>query len=330
MSRSRRAGWVVRLATFGISCAGLTAVAPASAHIVSDREVRILAAFPVSLARRTQLEDAPDASGFCGVNRSPGTFRVSAQVPALRALSEAAARRDSLEAEHCWLAIQQALVMQRPGGRFERIENGAPQDTLLAWEDAVPWLAALNRAVAVVMNGPLQNQFRFRWALLRPKLERSMNGLLAIAPALERRAKVDPVKLLDLSEAMLLADGHYHVPAYGLAGQRALSAALPLQKSDGSFASRPDGRLAYDARCLSAIEGINLYFPGPFLDRVANRLAPALEESLAAPGPRTGSPEGATPARRLAQRTLAIRAGRIALGPAPSSVMHSEGEATPR
>jgi hypothetical protein len=311
-------------AAAGIVLFSVISASSAGAHIVSDREAKVLAALPDSLARQTLAEDAPDASGFCGVNRTPGTFRASAQVPALRVLGEATARRDSATAEKCWLAIQQALVMQRPGGRFELLADGAPQDTVLAWEDAVVWLGALNRTVAIVMNGPLAEQFRFRWALLRPKLERSMNGLVAMAPLLEQRAKKDPARLLELSEALLLADGHYHVTEYGLAGQRALAAALPMQKSDGSFAAKSAAKLAYETRCLSALEGMNLYFPGPFLDRAGNRLTPVIEKAL------SGKSGADAATRRLARRTLAIHSGRIALGPAPSSVIHSEPGAASR
>lgn len=306
-----------------LAAASLLIPAAASAHITSDREVQVLRGLSDSLVTHLRLEDSPDSNGLCGDNRRGG-FRASYQVPGLRVLADAAARRDSAMAERAWRVIDAALVMQRPGGRFERIEKRAAVDTLLAWEDAVAWLAELNRTVAVVMNGPLQNAFRLRWALLRPKLERSMNGLVAMSPALEARAKRDPVRLFSLAEAFLLADGHYHDPAYGLAGQRALAAALALQRTNGSFAAKSPGRFTSDVRCLDAIEALGLYFPAPFLERAGAKLAPRVEAGLAAASAKGTNPVADAALKRVAGRTLAIRAGRLALGPPPAGAGHPE------
>jgi len=298
--------------------------APAAAHIVSDREARALGRLADSLYAVARLA-APDSAGMCGPNR-PADFRVSAQVPALRLLALASARADTAVAERAWRAIDAAMAMQRPGGRFERTENGATADTLLGWEDAVDWLAELNRTVAAVMNGPLKARFRFRWALLRPKLERSTSALVRMAPVLERRSPGNAVRLLAMAEAFLLADGHYHYTGYGLAGQRLLSAALAMQRLDGSFAPPSPGAPAGDVRALDALEALSFYFPAPFLDRASARLAKRIETSHRAGG--TAAARGLDPeTRRLAERTLALRAARLALPPPRPGGAHAQ--ATP-
>ncbi|NOT33680.1 MAG: hypothetical protein HOP12_05850 [Candidatus Eisenbacteria bacterium] len=301
MHRSRFA--LVLVLTFGC------VAAPAHAHITSDRESRALASLDASIVARTRSAGLPDSSGWAGAN-ARGARRVSEQAAALRALSDAAARIDSTTAERAWTAIEAAMRLQRPGGGFEFVE--APTDSIAGWRDAAVFLAELNRAIGAVMNSPLKHRFRWRWALLRPKLERAMNGLAAVSPRLEAGAKRDPALLLTLAESFLLADGHYHLEAYGAAGQRALAAALALQTTDGRFRGATADR---QARCLDAIEALALYFPGPFLDRASARLAPHVE----ALG-RTANADA------LAARSLGIRAARLALPPPLPGASH---QATP-
>jgi hypothetical protein len=168
-----RATALVAVTAFGLA-------GTASAHVVSDRELHVVRQFPA--ATRQELRAVlPDSLGNVAPNR-PGAWRnVAYQRPALLLLIDAAARGDSALAERAWRAIDAAFAAQLPGGAFRRDAATTSADSLM---EGAAFVSGLCRALIAVMNSPLQEQFRWRYALLRPKLQHAVDWLEAAAPSL--------------------------------------------------------------------------------------------------------------------------------------------------
>src|SRR5205823_14350743 len=131
-------------------------------------------------------------------------------------------------------ALEAAFAAQLPSGDFRRVPTAAAApDTLM--EDAA-WIAGLTRALIAVMNSDLAERFRWRYAIMRPRLQRSIDYLEARAPGLTASHADRPGALMVIAAAFLLADGSYHDPRYGRAGQVALAAAIDAQAPDGRLA----------------------------------------------------------------------------------------------
>jgi hypothetical protein len=245
----------------------VTAVAfagTASAHVVSDRELRVVRQFPAAAIRQELRAYLPDSLGNVAPNR-PGAWRnVAYQRPALLLLIDASGRGDSVLAERAWRAIDGAFAAQLPGGAFRRDAATTSADSLM---EGAAFVSGLCRALIAVMNGPLQERFRWRYSLLRPKLQHAVDWLEAAAPSLRAAHARRAGLLLVQASAFLLADGTYHEERYGRAGQAALSAALELQHGDGLLPSNGAANRSEHALGLEALQSIAIYFPSPTLER---------------------------------------------------------------
>lgn len=277
----------------------------ARAHIVSDREVLILLGMPKGIV--ADLVEPPDGDGDAGPNRA-GWDRVDHQTDALLILIDACARSDSALAEAAWKGIDAAFLHQRPAGDYETARAESRLEQLkTAW-----WIAQLCRAEIVVTNSPLQKRFQWRVALMRPKLRRSVDWLVAAGDELLLLHAAHPELLLVDAQAYLLADGIYHEPRFAELGQRALADALRGQRKDGAFVS--DARdVGGQARAVVGLLEIAIYFPMPMLEEKADRgalwLARHLPKVLGGPNRSRGR------GRSEAQATPGMRqAGSVAVG----------------
>jgi hypothetical protein len=257
---------------------------PAAAHVVSDRELQVFARFPSRFVERAMKDATPDDGGCVAPNRAGAWRDVVFQRPATLLLIDAAARGDSTSAERAWKALDQGFAAQIPSGDFRR--RGAPRDSLL--RDAA-WVAAVCRGWIAVMNGPFQDRFRWRYALMKPKLERTVDFLEARSSSLIASCAGRPAALLVVAAAFLLADGTYHDERYGRVGQEALSGALARARSSDScsFAADPSEH----ALGLEALQSIAIYFPSPTLERTAAVAARWLKPR-SQPRPRRASRDG--------------------------------------
>jgi len=267
---TRRVAAIALLATSALASA---LPRSAIAHVVSDRELRVVAQFPAGAVRRMFADCAPDAAGNVPPNRSEAWLGAGHQRPAMLRLLEAAARSDTLDAERCWLAFDAAFAQQLPGGGFRRSAAPAARAIDDSLTDATAWAACASRAMIAVMNSGLADRFRWRYALLKPKLQRAVDFVEARSDSLVAAHARHSAALLTAAAALLLADGMYHDERYGRAGQRAMVAALALQRPDGAFPT--DGRAdpASHALALEALQSIAIYFPSPTLERSASRAA---------------------------------------------------------
>lgn len=292
--------------------------ATAFAHVVSDKEIVLLRALPLALVRELRAESLPDTiTGQCGVNRS-GWQHIAHQRGALLVLASAAAQADSVHAEQAWRSLDAAFRSQKPDGLFTReVDARVPESDVMA---AVDWAGETCRALVVVTNGPLRKRFQFRYSLLLPKLEKVVRALEPGAAARDSVNARDAAAQLAHAQLFLLADGIYHDPAFGAAGQRAISNARALQRPDGAFLLRgTPAPLARQALCLQRLQSITQYFPAPSLESALRRGATWLARSalraprrlsaldrhevalaLALAGQRSGDPEVVAAARKLA------------------------------
>lgn len=284
--------------------------AVARAHVVSDLEVGVLTKLPPGMLAHLAAADAPDASGAVGENREHWRH-VEAQAPALRLLADASARRDSLAAERAWRAIDLAFAHQTPGGGFVHAPftpTAVYRDSLAEMLGTAEWAAATCRAFVVVMNGPMQNAFRVRYALTLRKLEATLHWLEARVPELEIAHARHGPELLVIAQAFLLGDGTFHVESFGRIGQRTLQKALALQRRDGAFPHDADVTLDAQAGSLESLESVAQYFPSPMLERATDLVAGWVSGQVGAPG---ALPRGRTAAeQRHALAALAYHAER--------------------
>lgn len=291
--------------------------ADASAHVVSDKEIVLLRALPPTLVRDLRAASLPDTiTGQCGANRG-GWQHIAHQRGALLVLASAAAQADSVRAEQAWRSLDAAFRSQQPDGLFAREPDArVPEGDAMA---TVDWAGEACRALVVVTNGPLRKRFQFRYSLMLPKLEKVVRALEPGAAARDSANARDAAAQLAHAQLFLLADGIYHVPAFGLAGQRAISQARTLQRADGAFLHRgAPASLARQALCLQRLQSITQYFPAPSLEAALSRGASWLARAalrapgrlsaadrhevalaLALVGQRSGDPEVVAAARKL-------------------------------
>ncbi len=237
----------------------------AAAHVVSDKEIALLRALPPTLVRDLRVAGLPDTvTGQCPGNHM-GWQHIAFQRGALLVLASAASKTDTVHAEQAWRSLDAALRSQSPDGLFARGDDArAPEGDAMA---TVDWAGETCRALVVVTNGPLRKRFQFRYSLLLPKLERVVRALEPGAAARDSVNARDAAALLAHAQLFLLADGIYHDPAFGRAGQRAVSAARALQRADGAFLVRgAPASLARQALCLQRLQSITQYFPAPSLE----------------------------------------------------------------
>lgn len=250
----------------------------ASAHVVSDKEIALLRALPSTLVRELRADALPDTiTGQCRGNHM-GWQHIAYQRGALLVLASDAAQADSVRAEQAWRALDAAFRSQQPDGLFARgVDARVPEGDAMA---TVDWAGETCRALVVVTNGPLRKRFQFRYSLMLPKLERVVRALEPGAAARDSLHKRDAAALLAHAQLFLLADGIYHDPAFGLAGQRAIAAARALQRADGAFLVRGvPATPARHALCLQRLQSITQYFPAPSLESALARGATWLARS---------------------------------------------------
>ena len=157
------------------------------------------------------------------------------------------------------------------------------------------------------MNSPLQDRFRWRVALLLPKLRRSVDWLVAAGEELFTLHEGRSDLLLVDAEAYLLADGIFHEPRMAELGQRALAASIRGQRKDGALVAHTSD-LAGQARGLTGLIEIATYFPMPSLDEAAKRGAEWLSRRLS---PQAREPSLLAGTWREAMLALAFQAGRV-------------------
>lgn len=307
-----RRGWVISVGL--IACV----VSLAGAHVVSDKEIVLLKALPPALVRELRAESMPDTiTGLCGANRA-GWRSVGDQRGALLLLASAAAQADSARAEQAWRSLDAVFRAQQPDGAIASAPGAGPPDgEAMAMVD---WTGEACRALVVVTNGPLRKRFQFRYSLMLPKLEKLVRHLERGAASRDSAHWRDSAALLAHAQLFLLADGIYHDPAFGLAGQRAIARARELQRADGAFLTRGvPATLARQALCLQRLQSITQYFPAPSLESAlasgarwlarqskveSRRLTPADRREVALAltlvAQRSGDPELAAAARAAA------------------------------
>ena len=269
----------------GAIAAVMAAAGPATAHVVSDRDIRVVAQIPSDWAAKAASAVIIDSAGCALPNRSGGWRHVGHQRGAMLVLVDASARADSIKAERAWTALDAAFAQQVQDGSF-RVGDpaiGRAADAALTAE----WLAGASRALVAVMNGPLQKRFRIRYALMKPKLQRALDHQLTRHDELMTARGGDAAAMFAEASAFLLADGIYHDERYGRAGQQALARALTLQRKDGAYLTDGKAEPQWHARALIMLQGVVIYFPSPTLERSAERAARWLRtksRGRAAPG----------------------------------------------
>lgn len=260
-----------------VSCMVALAVhSPASAHVVSDRDLKVVAQIPGDWAARASSAVVIDSAGYVSPNRSDQWRHVGHQRNAMRVLVDASARVDSVRAERAWSALEAAFVQQVPDGGF-RVGDatiGRAADAAMTAE----WLASACRGLVATANGPLQKRFRIRYALIKPKLQRALDQQLTRHDELMSARGADAAAMFAEASAFLLADGIYHDERYGRAGQQALARALTLQRKDGAYLVDGKSDPEWHARALIMLQGVVIYFPSPSLERSADRAARWLKD----------------------------------------------------
>lgn len=266
----------------------LLAAGRSRAHVVSDREVQTLRRFRADSLARLLDPDAALANGLAGANRA-GWRHVAHQAHALLPFMAATAHGDTAAAERGWAAIELAFTMQQPDGSFRRAaamtpaELGLPHDLPAARIDdagAALYLGELCRALVAMINGPMAPRFRWRYALLKPKLQRSLDALVARGDALMSASRGSASMLMTGAECFLIADGIYHEPRYGLLGQRWLVAALATK----DLATEPAGASPWQvARTLARLQTMLMYFPTPSMERAESTAVARLDQRLTNP-----------------------------------------------
>ena len=259
--------------------------APVIAHIVSDRDVQLIRSLPAARVRALLADATPDRDGLVGANH-PVWRAIEPQAAAGFVLADAATRADTARAEAAWRCLDVAFVHQHPLGDFDR---AVPMDALTSRLGTTRWTGETCRALVAVMNGPLQERFRWRHTLLLPKVRRTLDWLVAGADSVQAQltAAKDGPALIVQARTFLLADGMFHEAVFGRAGQRAIQAALALQKADGMFAS-PYESVESQAESVWALQSITDYFPAPSLDAALKKAAivlGAVASKRAAAGP---------------------------------------------
>jgi hypothetical protein len=248
-----------------IACALLAG--PAHAHIVSDRELRHVRQLPED-SMHSALAFAAPAVGGPAPSRPPRRWNgIGTRRPAVFVLIDAAARSDTARAELAWAAIEEGFEHQRPDGWFDRSQAGGPDE----WLDTAAWLGGVTRGLIAVMNSTLADRFRFRYALLKPKLQRSVDALAAGADSARGLNENRAGFLVVTAGALLLAEGTFHEPRYGRAGQPALVAGLALQKPNGLLPTNGTANRAEHVLGLESLQALDLYLPSPSIDRATSR-----------------------------------------------------------
>jgi hypothetical protein len=260
---------------------GMAAAASiARAHIVSDRDVRVLAQLPPGFAGRALAAFAPDSLGYVRPN-APGAWRsISHQRAAMLLLLDALAHSDSIAAERAWRAIDVTWYAQRGDGGFENAEvPGADSSAgAKALGAEAAWMAALTRAQVAATNSGLAPRFRWRHALLLPKLKHAMDHLEAHQSELLSSDSTNAGALFVTAAAFLIAQGMFHDARFGHVGQQALSRALLLERPDGALPVNGREDLALQTIGLEALQSINIYFPSPTLEQASVRAAEWLKK----------------------------------------------------
>lgn len=258
------------LAMLAFCLAGLPAAPSARAHVVSDRDLRVVAKIPSEWGARASSAMRLDSTGNAPPNRGGSWKHVVHQRVAMLVLVDASARADSIRCERAWVALDAAFAQQIPDGSF-RFDPGT--DRVADAAGTAEWLASAARGIIAVTNGPVQRAFRIRYALMKPKLQRALDAQLVRHDELMNARGGDALAMLAEASAFLLADGIYHDERYGRAGQQALAKALALQRKDGAFPLGPQVSPESQARALIALQGVSIYFPSPTMERSAERAA---------------------------------------------------------
>ncbi len=248
----------------------------AAAHIVSGAEVVLLKKLPPGVIACAAV--APDTGGHVAPNRSGAWVHVDQQAPGLIAFMDACVRADSAAAERAWNVIEAAMPYQRPAGDFEPVSADRSEHlTRNAW-----WIGQLCRAEIVVTNSPLQQRFRWRVALLLPKLRRSVDWVVGAGDELLGLHAARPDLLMIDAMVFLLADGTFHEPRFAALGQRAMVEALGAQKPDGAFVAGRQA-VAEHARAMVGLLELVTFFPMPTLEDATRRGSDWLAKNLPAP-----------------------------------------------
>lgn len=302
------------LAALGVALA-LTLASAARAHVVSDRELVTLRAISPGRVRALLATDVPDTLGLAGANR-PAWRSLAPQTDALYLLAEASVRSDTLLAERAWRGVELAFAHQTPEGRFTPATDAAGRARPPAEERRVTseWAGGACRAFVALSNGPLIDRFRIRYANALPKLRRTIQWLVATAPA--SYAALDA---LTDAQTFLLGDGLYHEETLGHAGQKAIAAALAAQRADGGFGAARATDPSREARGMQCLQAVTQYFTAPSLEAALAKSARFVAKQIARDGRIVGVARTDRRAQcevALALRLVAARSGDDALADA--------------
>lgn|SRR5262245_35004253 len=265
--RLRERAAAIALATLVSVCGNATR---ARAHVVSVRELRVVAVMPADTAARWLAPCVPDTAGRVAPSRPDHAIDLGRQRRAALPLIVAAARADTAAAERAWRALEvgfDAMSGTDSLGMWTKAATSDPDAVL----DQTAWAGSACRGFIAVMNSGLQDRFRRRYAALKPQLQAAMDSLEARSGTLLATHAGRGGALLAIAAAFTLADGTFHDERYARVGQAALAEALALQRPDGAFPS--GGRLdpREHALGIEALQSVVIYFPTPDLERAARR-----------------------------------------------------------
>ncbi|MBI1797838.1 MAG: hypothetical protein HYR74_12405 [Candidatus Eisenbacteria bacterium] len=237
--------------------------AVAGAHVVSDRELRVVAQIPAAIGAR--IGGAPDTAGYVAPNRAGRAVSLGAQRPATLRLIVAAAHADTAAAERSWRAVELGFrtIRGAPGIPLARDDRAA--------FDRTAWAGSACRAFIAVMNSGLADRFRPRYAGLKHELEGVMDSLVRRSDALIVANAGRGGALLTIASAFTLAEATFHDERFGVAAKAALAAGLALQRGDGAFTSDVDVDPREHALGLEALQAIVVYVPTPAAEAAASR-----------------------------------------------------------
>jgi hypothetical protein len=244
--------WASRLAVAGIALAA-TAWA-ASAHPVSEWEVKHLPRFPRELVDPWIDRGLPDSSGLVDRNRA-GWRHVGHQRHALLGMLMAAARGDEVLGDRAWPAVDAAFARQRRDGGFESAAGARRADD--AYGTAL-WLGDLAHVLLVLDQGPLRGWFRDRSLAVRPKVLAGGRWLATHARDLERRDRSTP-RLLAYAQAFTLVGELDHDERLLALGKRFQARALKQARSDGRLAD--SGEPSEHGEALLRLQIVDVYYP---------------------------------------------------------------------
>src|SRR5262245_55344169 len=152
--RLRERAAAIALATLVSVCGNATR---ARAHVVSVRELRVVAVMPADTAARWLAPCVPDTAGRVAPSRPDHAIDLGRQRRAALPLIVAAARADTAAAERAWRALEVGFAATRTADSIGLggFAVAADPSALL---DQTAWAGSSCRAFIAVMNSGLQDR----------------------------------------------------------------------------------------------------------------------------------------------------------------------------